>query len=279
MAWYDGGYGYGGFAPYVPVAKRRANALKHAQKLAKKRGCECAPVTIKGRAMATTFWGKAWCEHVEEYCDYATRLPRGRTYARNGSVVDLQIKPGKIEAIVAGSEVYTVTITISTLPKKSWARLKAACSQSIASLIDLLTGRFDAGVMERLVHPSSGLFPNSKEIKMRCTCPDSAGLCKHVAAVFYGVGNRLDNCPELLFTLRNVDHLELVGHAVAEDNLERSLTAGDNSLAGGNLSEIFGIELDEAHAAPKKTSRAKKAAKVTSSVEKRKTRKARATAK
>jgi uncharacterized Zn finger protein len=259
----DYGSGYGGFAPYVPVAKRRANAAKHAQKLAQKEGRELAPVKITGRAMATTYWGQAWCDNLEAYSDFANRLPRGRTYARNGSVIDLQIKQGKIEAIVSGSEIYTILISIDTLAKPLWTRLKAECSQSIASLIDLLQGRFDAGVMQRLAHPTEGLFPRPKEIKMRCSCPDSAGLCKHLAAVLYGVGNRLDTSPELLFTLRNVDHLELVGQAVAEGNLDRTLAAGDdNALAGSDLGEIFGIDLDNSQTAPppKKAPRPKRTA-------------------
>lgn len=264
---YSRGYGYGGFAPYVPVATRRANAAKHAEKLAKNEGRQLTPVKITGRAMATTFWGKAWCENLEAYSDFANRLPRGRTYARNGSVIDLQIKAGKIEAIVSGSEIYTVKISIDTLTKPHWTRLKAECSQSISSLIDLLQGRFDAGVMQRLAHPTEGLFPRPQEIKMQCSCPDSAGLCKHLAAVMYGVGNRLDVSPELLFTLRNVDHLELIGQAVAGGNLDRTLAAGqDNSLADSDLGEIFGIDLDSSPAAspPKKASRVKRSPTVKS---------------
>lgn len=259
---YGYGYGYGGFAPYVPVAKRRANAAEHAEKLAEKEGRELAPVKITGRAMATTYWGKAWCDNLEAYSDFANRLPRGRTYARNGSVIDLQIKQGKIEAIVSGSEIYTISISIATLAKPHWTRLKAECSQSIASLIDLLQGRFDAGVMQRLAHPTEGLFPRPQEIKLKCSCPDSAGLCKHLAAVLYGVGNRLDSEPELLFTLRNVDHLELIGQAVAAGNLDQTLTTGDdNALAGSDLGEIFGIDLGSSQTAapPKKAARAKRA--------------------
>lgn len=252
---------YGGWAPYVPVATKLANAKKHAQKAAKKEGRELAPVKITGKAMANTYWGKAWSDNLETYSDFANRLPRGRTYARNGSVVDLQILKGQIKAIVAGSEPYKIAISIETLATKSWTRLKAECSQSIASLLDLLQGRFDEGVMQRLAHPKEGLFPQPKEIKMRCSCPDSAGLCKHLAAVLYAVGNRLDTAPEMLFCLRNVDHLELVSQAVSEGNLDRTLKSGtDDALAGRDLGEVFGIELDASQAAPKSKDRAKKSA-------------------
>ena len=243
MAWR--GSWYGDWKPYVPVAKRRANAASHAAKLAKKEGRPLAPVKIDGTKIARTFWGKAWCDNLERYSDYANRLPRGRTYVRNGSVVDLIIENGKIRALVAGSEVYTVTISITTLEKPAWKKIKQQCSQSIASLIDLLQGKFDQGVMERLTQRDGGLFPKPGEIKMRCSCPDSAWLCKHLAAVMYGVGARLDQSPELLFTLRDVDHLELIGQAVAADNLDKSLGAGQPSaLAGSDLGELFGIEID-----------------------------------
>lgn len=257
------GYGYGGFAAYVPVATRRANAARHAQKLAKNEGRELAPVTISGRAMATTYWGQAWCENLEAYSDFSNRLPRGRTYARNGSIVDLQIKRGKVEAIVSGSEIYMISISIDTLTKSAWTRMKDGCSQSITSLMDLLQGRFDTGVMQRLAHPTEGMFPRPEEIKMMCSCPDLAGLCKHLAAVLYGVGNRLDKSPELLFTLRNVDHLELVNQAAAGGNLVRTLDAGDaNALAGSDLGEMFGIELATSETTPKKAVRTKRASPV-----------------
>jgi uncharacterized Zn finger protein len=239
MSW--GGY----WKPYVPVSTRRANALKAAAKVAKKDNRALTPVKIDGRLIARTFWGKAWCENLERYSDFANRLPRGRTYVRNGSVVDLQINKGKIRALVAGSEVYKVTIDIDTLTPSLWKRILADCSQSIASLMDLIQGRFDDGVMARLTEQKAGLFPQPKEIQINCSCPDWAGLCKHAAAVLYGIGSHLDNDPELLFTLRNVDHLELVGAAASAENLDRSLKATGTEELAGDLGEIFGINLDE----------------------------------
>lgn len=236
---------YREWRPYVPVARRRANAAKVAARLAKKEKRALCPVKATGRKMATSFWGQAWCENLERYSDFANRLPRGRTYARNGSVVDLKIERGKIRALVAGSEVYTISIAIKTLSGPAWKRIKQDCSQSINSLIDLLQGKFDQGVMQRLTHREQGLFPKPAEIEMRCSCPDWAGVCKHVAATMYCVGVRLDAAPELLFTLRAVDHLELIGQAVAAENLDRTLGVGQEGvLAAGDLGELFGIELD-----------------------------------
>ena len=70
----------------------------------KKKGQSIAPVTIEGRVIARSFWGKSWCTNLERYSDYENRLPRGRTYVRNGSVVDLQIAKGAVAAMVAGSD-------------------------------------------------------------------------------------------------------------------------------------------------------------------------------
>src|SRR5687767_6003904 len=147
-----------GWKPYVPVAERRRKALREPEKQRKKGG-SLSPVVIEGRTIAKTFWGKSWCENLERYSDFANRLPRGRTYVRNGSVIDLQIERGKVRAIVSGSSVYRVTIDIRTLAAKTWTCIKQDCSQSIASLIDLLQGRFDQGIMERLTEQNTGLFP------------------------------------------------------------------------------------------------------------------------
>jgi uncharacterized Zn finger protein len=237
---------YYGFRPYVPVAQRRAQAAAHALKLAKKEKRTLAPIEKTGRrTIADSFWGKAWCDNLEAYSDFANRLPRGRTYVRNGSVIDLQIARGKVTALVSGSEIYRVTIAIKTLSTAAWTRIKEDCARSIDSLMDLLQGRFDEGIMRRLTQRDGGLFPQPREIEMDCSCPDWAGMCKHVAATLYGVGTRLDTRPELLFTLRNVDHLELIGRAVDADNLDRTLKGrADTALAGSDLGAIFGIELD-----------------------------------
>ena len=237
MGWGYSGYGY---APYVSVAQRRANAARELAKLEKK-GRKASPVTLDGRKIAASFWGKGWCEHLESYSDFSNRLPRGRTYVRNGSVVDLQIKPGKIEALVMGSEVYEIEITIDSLKKDRWEALKKQCAGKVKSVLELLKGGVSAGVMEVMSHREQGMFPSPKEIKMDCSCPDWAGMCKHLAAVLYGVGARLDRQPELLFTLRKVDPAELVVAAT------ETLTVGDGkrheALADSELSDVFGIEL------------------------------------
>jgi uncharacterized Zn finger protein len=250
------GRDYYGFKPYVSVAKRRAQAAKEVAKRVKK-GQSVSPVRIEGRTIASTFWGKAWCTNLEGYSDFSNRLPRGRTYVRNGSVVDLKIAKGRIEALVSGSELYTVLIEITSLPKEHWRRLKTQSTGKIGSLVELLQGKLSQAVMEQVTDRQEGLFPKPKEIKMRCSCPDYAGMCKHVAAAMYGVGNRLDSSPELLFVLRGVDHLELIKQAIPTAPVGTKSRA--SRISTDDLGAIFDIEIGEtlvAKADPKITERA-----------------------
>ena len=237
-------YGYGGWAPYVPVAERRRMAEREMAKLRKK-GYPVAPVRIEGRTIARTFWGKAWCENLESYRDYENRLPRGRTYVRNGSVVDLQITPLEVTAMVSGSALYTVKISIKAMLRPQWQSSVRDCAGGIDSLVELLQGRFSKGVMERLCRQDNGLFPKPSEIRFSCSCPDSASMCKHVAAVLYGVGSRLDEQPELLFRLRAVDHSELVADLDTAVPLSKTAPAAGKVLETDDLSALFGLDLAE----------------------------------
>lgn len=246
------------WAPYVPVAKRRAQAQKKIEKL-KKNGQNIQPIKIEGKVIAKSFWGKAWCSHLEQFSDYSNRLPRGRTYVRNGSVCHLAIKKGLIEAIVSGSSLYNITIKIAPLPVKIWANIQQKCSNQISSVLELLQGKISNSVMQIVTDPATGIFPKTKEIQLDCNCPDWASLCKHLAAVLYGVGARLDHNPELLFLLRGVDHQDLV-------STELDITAKQTSrkrVFKGDLTDVFGIELESSE--PKQNISVKKSAKVKAS--------------
>jgi len=236
MSW--GGY----WKPYVPATQRQANAKKAMEKLSKK-GVATQPVKIEGRLIATTFWGKKWCEHLEAYSDFANRLPRGRTYVRNGSVCHLDIKKGQIEAKVMGSELYTITIGIKALPGEKWRQLKVKCAGGIGSLLELLQGRLSEHVMTHVTDRDQGLFPSPNEIELECSCPDWADMCKHIAAVLYGVGARLDEKPDLLFLLRGVDHTELINTDSAKAVTSKASSTGRIRLEGAALSDVFGIDL------------------------------------
>ena len=227
---------FGTFPEYVPVAERRAKAIAQARKL-ERRGRKLQPIAVDGRKIAASFWGKAWCESLESYSDFANRLPRGRTYVRNGSVIDLRIAPGLVDALVAGTSLYEVRIEIDKLAKARAKRLTAQCRGQIDSAVSLLQGQVPQKLLEALADRSSGLFPAPKEIDLFCSCPDQAVMCKHVAAVLYGVGARFDKAPETFFTLRSLDLDDLVAGSVPQ-------RLGRDEIADSALESIFGIEID-----------------------------------
>ncbi len=236
-----------GWRPYVPVAERRARAARELTKLAKKNGQSASPVLLDGRRIAGTFWGKAWCDNLEAYSDFANRLPRGRSYVRNGSVVDLQIHRGKVTARVAGSTLYRIEINIKPLAANLWKSIQTECAGKIDSLLELLQGKLSFSVMQIVTRPHHGLFPTPKEIELDCSCPDWADLCKHVAASLYGVGARLDQRPELLFLLRGVDSADLISRASATEAVRQSNQRdGATVMSETEIADVFGIELADA---------------------------------
>ena len=210
------------------------------------------------KKLSTTFWGQAWCRNLESYQVYESRLPRGRSYLRQGKVYNLEIEPGKLSAVVTGSELYDTSITIKPLPREQWQQIVESSAGQVGSMLDLLAGKLGDGLMKMLTDPDWGLFPKPKEIHFNCSCPDHADMCKHVSAVLYGVGVLLDTKPELLFTLRGVDQAELLSNASSAAITDLSADTGD--LAGVDLSAIFGIDLnmDELPEPPAKKKRAKK---------------------
>ena len=241
-----------GWKPYVSVADRRKKAEKAGAK-AKKAGANLSPVAASRGAIAKTFWGKAWCDNLERYSDYDSRLPRGRTYVRNGSVIDLKITEGQVLAQVMGSSLYKVAVRVSAVPDKLWKSISADCAGSIDTLVELLQGRLSKAVMERICSPNTGLFPAPKEIEFTCSCPDWAAMCKHVAAVLYGVGARLDQQPELIFALRRVDAKALITQAGAGLPKSKQGKAKGKVLDDALLADVFGIEMADVATATRPT--------------------------
>ena len=239
----------------------------------RKKGVHIHPVEITGRIIARSFWGKGWCDHLDSFGDYSNRLPRGRTYVRNGSVCHLDIRKGEAEAIVSGSSLYAISIKITPFAGSKWSTLKKKCTGRIGSLLELLQGRLSDEIMDVVTDRKKGLFPLPGEIQYECNCPDGASMCKHIAAVIYGIGARLDERPELLFLLRGVDHEELIDTdaATAEITGGKSRRSRRRTIAGDALEDVFGVELEDSTEAPpaqrpkasKKTA-SKKAAKKTS---------------
>ena len=253
-----------GWKPYVSAATRHQRAARKVAKL-KKSGRVISPVEIEGRKIARTFWGESWCRNLEAYSDYANRLPRGRTYVRNGSVIDLQISPGRVRALVSGTSFYNVNIEIRPLAKKRWDAIKTLCSGKIDSMVELLQGSISRGVMAIVTRHGEGLFPSPKEITFGCSCPDWATMCKHVAAALYGVGARLDHDPETLFTLRGVEPAEMIATVV--DLPATGKRGRGRVLKTDDVSSVFGIDLDvpadsDGQQAPQPARRARKKAAV-----------------
>jgi uncharacterized Zn finger protein len=240
------------FPPYVPIAERQRKARIQAEKLQKKTG-PLNPVCVSGRTIAKSWWGKSWNQNLERYADYANRIARGRSYLCNGMVLDLQITPETITAIVAGSSSapYQITVKIRPIPAAAWKRLINTATGQIESLAALLEGRFPESLKTLLFAKDAGLFPAPDEIKFQCSCPDWAYMCKHVAAVLYGVGARLDDLPELFFTLRGVNLNDLIGDVTRTETRKllqrragyspRIIETSGNRLM--DVSALFGIDM------------------------------------
>jgi uncharacterized Zn finger protein len=257
--------------PYVPVGDRQARAKKAMEKLRKK-GEVIEPVEITGRKITEKFWGQKWCSHLEEMADFETRLDRGKSYVRNGSVCHLSVHQGGCKAFVSGSELYTVTVTIQPLSAHKWKNIKAKCSGQVGTMLELLQGKLNEHVMKIVTDPKEGLFPLSEEISFSCSCPDWAYMCKHIAAVLYGIGSRLDHQPELLFKLRGVDPTELA--TLAAVDLTLTGKAKETQIKHESLEDLFGIELDaipspEPKLKPKPKPKLKPKAKAPKKVKKR----------
>ena len=253
MDWYD-------YAPYQSVAQRRVKAQKVADALTR-RGEQLQPVNATGTKLTRTFWGKAWCDHMESFGDFATRLPKGKSYVRNGAVIDLRVLPGRITAKVVGTETYDVDCRVDKLPADQWEQIKRRCGGQIASVVELLQGKLSSSVMSVVTDAKAGLFPGPREIRLGCTCPDFAHLCKHVAAAVYGVGIRLDDEPELLFALRGVDSAELIDAATAAG--PEPATGDRKTLAADELADVFGLDLAGTASPPLPSKAVKRAASPT----------------
>lgn len=238
----------GGFPQYVTVAERRAKAQRAAERLRKKNP-DITPIVIEGRKLARTWWGQAWNDNLERYSDYANRIGRGRSYVRHGSVLDLKITPGKIAALVQGSRArpYNIDIAIQPLDKATWKSTVKACEGKIDSLQELLDGKFPKALSALFTERGKGLFPTPKQISLNCSCPDYAVMCKHVAAVLYGIGARLDESPKLFFVLRDINIDDLVFTAAAEKAetlLKKSRKTSTRVIDHDDISAMFGIEMD-----------------------------------
>lgn len=211
----------------------------------RKKNPNIQPVTIAGK-LANTWWAQAWNKNLESYADFSNRMGRGRSYVRSGAVLDLSITPGAVRALVQGSRTkpYEISVRIAPLSKPKWDAIVKRCSHKIGSLEELASGSFPKEMMELFTNKGDGLFPSPKEIHFECSCPDWASMCKHVAAVLYGVGARLDEDPTLFFLLRDIDFTELLKKSI-EEKMNNMLKNVDKKTArvitDADTHELFGV--------------------------------------
>lgn len=230
--------------PSAEELRRRAMVSASA---AKKRGQALEPVEAKTERgeVCTTWWGQAWCANLERYADYATRLDRGKRYIRLGTVVDLKIHKGRIEARVQGTRraPYKIEIRISPLSEEKCQRIIDQCGKKIKNLEDLVYGRFPEDLKE-LFSEEDGLFPKPTEISFICSCPDWALMCKHVAAVMYGIGVRFDENPFYFFELRGIDvdrFIDVTLENKVESMLANADCKSDRIIDDSQTLAIFGF--------------------------------------
>lgn len=227
-----------------PTSEELKNNAEQSKKKASRKGIVYDPVIVSGRNICTSWWGTAWCENLERYADYASRIERGRRYVRNGSVIDLKISKGKVSARVQGTRKspYKVDIRISPLSEEKCQAIISRCGRKPDSLESLLDGNFPEE-MKDLFFEKDGLFPSPAEISLNCSCPDWAIMCKHVAAVLYGIGARFDRDPLLFFQLRGIDVERFIDTAI-QDRIDEMLKMTDNRTSRMmddiDLTSVFG---------------------------------------
>ncbi|MBR4455666.1 MAG: hypothetical protein IKS32_05515 [Solobacterium sp.] len=211
---------------------------------ARKKGIIYKPILIEGRKITKSWWGTAWCENLERYADFASRIDRGKRYVRNGSVIDLQIERGKVTARVQGTRKtpYKIEVRISPLSEEKCVKILDRCGKKLESVEELVSGNFPESLKD-LFFAEDGLFPSPAEISFLCSCPDWALMCKHVAAALYGIGARFDENPLLFFELRGIDVDRFIDTAI-HDRIDEMLSMADNRtsrmLDEDDLS-LFGI--------------------------------------
>ncbi|BBM84145.1 SWIM zinc finger family protein [Candidatus Uabimicrobium amorphum] len=251
--------------PNKTVAQKKKIAQQKLAEL-RKTNPRIQPVVVTGKKLVTTWWGKAWTDNIESYADGDNRISHGKSYVRNGFILDLQIDRASVDALVQCNETYKVSIEIDLLDKEKWQQIEKNCQGKLGSLQALLDGKFPKSLGEVFTNQQSGLFPSLSEISFRCNCPIWTGMCKHVAAVLYGVGVRLDSHPTLFFTLRDVAIDNLINKAVENKKLsflEKAQKKSSRVLNDSDLALLFGIDIDDIHFATSQNVKKPEPSKVT----------------
>lgn len=237
-------YDYPEYTTYTKASEVKEKARASAEKN-KKNKRVWSPVMIQGRTLTKSWWGKAWNQNLEKYADYSNRIGRGRSYLRAGAVLDLVMEGGKVTALVQGSrsQPYIVKVQIDPIPSQRYDRVLELCSNSIESMEALLAGEFPKEIQDSFTAVDIGLFPTPKEIHFDCSCPDWAVMCKHVAAVLYGIGSRLDTDPLLFFSMRGIRTEDLLEQSVEkklQTMIQKAHRKSKRVIDEGQIETLFG---------------------------------------
>jgi uncharacterized Zn finger protein len=166
----------------------------------------------KRGAFGQTWWAKRWIEVLESF-NIGARLGRGRSYARKGQVLSIDVRKGEVKAKVQGSrpQPYNVSIKLKELPRGDWKKLAKVLSEQALFAAKLLAGEMPQDIETAFKEARLSLFPQKlRDLETECSCPDWSNPCKHIAAVYYLLGEEFDRDPFLLFKLRGLDREELV---------------------------------------------------------------------
>jgi uncharacterized Zn finger protein len=231
--------------PYVTFLSKNKMAKVEIEAL-KKQGIILNPVIITDSKIAHSWWAVSWNKNLESYADYKSRIARGRNYLKNDAVLDLKIEKGLVQALVQGSsrKPYKIEVKIDPLSPAKWEKLLAVCANQIGSLSDLVEGRFPKTLENLFMIKGEGLFPSNREIRFSCSCPDAAYMCKHVAAVLYGIGARFDEDPLLFFKLRDLDFEALLSKSIEQkmqNLLKNADKKSDRVIEDEAIFDLFGI--------------------------------------
>ncbi len=208
------------------------------------------PIKVKGGvksqsgrgSFGQSWWAKRWISVLESF-RIGARLQRGRSYARRGQVASIDISKGLVTARVQGSRKtpYSITINIKTLSRPEWEKIAAALSGQVFFIAKLLAGEMPENIEDVFKELELTLFPDKlKDIETNCSCPDWSNPCKHIAAVYYLLGEEFDRDPFLIFKLRGMDRDELLGimdvSSVSDDiALDECLTGAGQEQESGAL--------------------------------------------
>ncbi|MDD4077356.1 MAG: SWIM zinc finger family protein [Bacilli bacterium] len=238
------------FYKYVSIAEQKTYAANSIKRLEKSLKRSLEPIVLPTSKLAASWWGIMWNKNLERYATYSNRIGRGKSYVRNGLVIDLQIISGQVNAYVQGTKKtpYKVTITIDKIDEKMVESIKKQCQGKLDTLDQLLEGKFSKELAAIFMLQGAGLFPEPEEIDLRCSCPDWTDCCKHVSAVLYGIGSKLDINPLLFFTLRGIDIDDFLRDVIQNKTaavLEKGKACQSNRIIkNADIDYLFDISLD-----------------------------------